>query len=381
MDISDLGYFSIATKEGWSTYVNAAPCPRPPLLTAKKLSALSSKDKTLYDQQRELWHANTGTMHTTQVKEILEELWADLRANVQRGQATKGALALEGDSFLGKTTIAQTFAKEFHLRELAMNGELTEAGDQRWPVCYVSLSGHPTVKDLCASLLYFFAHPGARSGNATDLQRRSLDTFTKCKVGLLVIDDLHFLRWDSADGSKVSNHLKSLVNNFPITMLLIGTGLTELGIKKERYGLGKAVLGPTARRTTSIPMEPYVVDGGRESLKEWRSVVHSIERNLVLARHRDGILTYELSEYLFDRSTGYMGSLITLINRAATRAIINGEEAITERLLEQTRIDVAAEDARKATTARRQNATGTRPRRPQPRSAAPIASRSKAKIP
>jgi hypothetical protein len=204
MDMSDLGCFSIATKEGWSTYVNAEPCPRPPLLTARKLGALPSKDRVLYDQQRELWHANMGTMHTTQVNQILKDLWVVLRSNVQRGHATKSAVAIEGDSFLGKTTIAQTFAKEFHLREIAIKGDRTDAGDQRWPVCYVSLSGHPTVKDLCASLLYFFAHPGARSGNAAEMERRSLDTFTKCKVGLLVIDDLHFLRWDSADGCEIS---------------------------------------------------------------------------------------------------------------------------------------------------------------------------------
>ncbi len=70
-------------------------------------------------------------------------------------------------------------------------------------------------------------------------------------------------------------------------------------------------------------MEPYKVRG-KVGLREWRSVVHAIERNLVLTRHRDGILTHELSEYLYDRSTGYMGSLITLINWAATLAIIDG---------------------------------------------------------
>jgi hypothetical protein len=212
------------------------------------------------------------------------------------------------------------------------------------------------MRDLNASLLHYFAHAGGR-GAAGDLARRALDTFIKCNVRLLVIDDLHFLRWESSDGSKVSNHLKYLVNEFPITMLLIGTDLTQLGLYRSAHGLGKAVLGPTARRTTSYRMEPYQDDD-----KEWRSVVHAIERNLVLTRHKDGTLTHQLSGYLLDRSTGYMGSLVTLINRAAVRAIITGAEAITEKVLEDTTIDIAAEKEKEQAAERRRNRTRSKAR-------------------
>ena len=272
-----------------------------------------------------------------------------LRGNVQSGEHAKGAVVIEGDSFLGKTTLVQLFAKEFHRQQIDLYGEMTDDGDERWPVAYVTLTGHPSMRDLNASLLHYFAHAGGR-GAAGDLARRALDTFTKCHVRLLIIDDLHFLRWESGDGSKVSNHLKYLVNEFPITMLLIGTDLTELGLYRSARGLGKAVLGPTARRTTSYRVEPYVDDD-----KEWRSVVRAIERNLVLTRHKDGMLTTQLSGYLLDRSTGYMGSLVTLINRSAVRAIITGSEAITEKILEDTAIDVAAEKARPDAAARRRN--------------------------
>ena len=196
------------------------------------------------------------------------------------------------------------------------------------------------------------------------MARRALDTFLKCHVRLLIIDDLHFLRWESSDGSKVSNHLKYLVNEFPITMLLIGTDLTALGLYSAGRGFGKAVLGPTARRTTSYKFEPYSIDNSEA--KEWRSILRAIERNLVLSRHQDGTLTHQLSDYLFERSTGYMGSLMTLINRTAVRAIVTGTEAITEQLLEQTAIDVAAENERQLTVARRRHSARhtTRQKRP-----------------
>jgi hypothetical protein len=74
-----------------------------------------------------------------------------------------------------------------------------------------------------------------------------------------------------------------------------------------------------------------------------------------LARHKDGLLTHQLSGYLLDRSTGYMGSLVTLINRSAVRAIVSGAEAITEKVLEDTAIDIAAEQAREEAAAKRRN--------------------------
>jgi hypothetical protein len=369
--MTDPQNFCAGTKEGWSAFVNAEPMPRPERLTTRKLAGLPTKDKHAYDHARELWHANMGTLRTQRVTELLAELDMVLRGNVQSGEHAKGAIVVEGDSFLGKTTAVQLFAKEFHRQQIELHGEMTDDGDERWPVAYVTLTGHPSMRDLNASLLHYFAHAGGR-GAAGDLARRALDTFIKCHVRLLIIDDLHFLRWESGDGSKVSNHLKYLVNEFPITMLLIGTDLTELGLYRSARGLGKAVLGPTARRTTRYRMEPYSDDD-----KEWRSVVHAIERNLVLARHRDGILTHQLSGYLLDRTTGYMGSLVTLINRAAVRAIATGSEAITEKLLEDTAIDVAAEAARPGAAARRRNRTRSKTRRTLASHTDALVSRSK----
>jgi hypothetical protein len=377
--MTDLQNFCAGTKEGWSAFVNAAPLCKPDRLSTRKLAALSTKDKALYDHQREQWHANMGTLRTPRVQRLVDELWIVLRSNVQHGDRAKGAVAVEGDSFLGKTTAVQLFAREFHLHEIATNGDKTDAGDERWPVAYVTLTGHPSMRDLNLSLLHYFGHPGVRRGSAGDLARRALATFLKCHVRLLIIDDLHFLRWESADGSMVSNHLKYLVNEFPITMLLIGTDLTELGLYSAGRGFGKAVLGPTARRTTSYKFEPYSIDQG--GAREWRSILRAIECNLVLSRHQDGILTHQLSDYLFERSTGYMGSLMTLINRAAARATVTGTEAITEKLLEDTAIDVAAETQRQLVAARRRQSAPRTTRRTQPQAANSHVGQPKRRLP
>jgi hypothetical protein len=47
------------------------------------------------------------------------------------------------------------------------------------------------------------------------------------------------------------------------------------------------------------------------------------------------------------RSTGHIGSLMTLINRGCQRAVRSGEEKLTTELLDKVKIDAASENARR----------------------------------
>ena len=163
------------------------------------------------------------------------------------------------------------------------------------------------------------------------------------------IDDLHFLRWRAADGVKVSNHLKFIANEFPVTLVLVGVGLTEAGLFTEGHTQREATLAQTARRTTRLTVEHFA--STKAGQKQWRSVLHAIEQRVVLIKHREGTLSEDLADYLYARTSGHIGSLMTLINRTSSRAIRTGTEALTEQLLDATPIDAAAESARQITQA------------------------------
>jgi Bacterial TniB protein len=347
--MTDLQNVHMGHKEGWARIVNATPRVQPERLTARKHSALSPSRKAKYDKQRRDWHANMGVLRTPQLRGLHDTLWDIVDSNLHDNDRAKGAVAIEGAAGLGKSTAVEQFAKEFHLREVAENGPRTAEGNERWPVCRVTLSGHPTLRDLNVSLLHFFAHPGTSRGNAADFARRALDTFLACEVRLLIIDDLHFLRWRAADGVKVSNHLKFITNEFPVTLVLVGVGLTEAGLFTEGRTQRESTLAQTARRTTRLTMERFANTNAGQ--KQWRSVLHAIEQRIVLVKHREGALTDQLADYLYARTSGHIGSLMTLINRASSRAIRTGTEALTEQLLEATPIDAAAESARDVTQA------------------------------
>lgn len=344
--MTNLQNISLGRKEDWDKVVHAAPRTQPERLTARKLKNLSPAAKSSYDRVRRDWHANMGVIRTPQLLSLLENLLDVTDSNVHDGDRTKGAVAVEGAAGLGKSTSVEQFAKEFHLREVEELGPHTDDGNERWPVCRVTLSGHPTMRDLNVSLLHYFAHPGTRSGNAADFARRALDTFLACEVRLLIVDDIHFLQWRASDGLKVSNHLKFIANEFPVTLLMVGVDLSSSGLFNEGHPTRGPMLAQTARRTTRFTVERF------ENDRRWRAVIRTIDDALVLTQHEGGLMSDQLSDYLFARTSGHMGSLMTLINRASSRAIRTGVEALTFDVLESTQIDVAAENARTEEEAR-----------------------------
>ncbi|SKT78550.1 ATP binding protein with TniB domain [Mycobacteroides abscessus subsp. abscessus] len=80
--------------------------------------------------------------------------------------------------------------------------------------------------------------------------------------------------------------------------------------------------------------------------REWRQLLATIDSKLRLAEHRQGMVADDLCEYLFVRSTGHIGSLMTLIDRGCQRAMRTGTEKLTQELLNEIPNDVASERAR-----------------------------------
>jgi hypothetical protein len=351
IDINDeLKNITLTTKEGWAKLVHATPRMPPNRLSSKKIKALSAADTRRYTRRRNDWHANLGVIMTPQLLSLHEELAVIIDSNVQDGNKVKGGVAVEGMPGVGKTTAVELFAKEFHLSEIADNGPMTDSGHERWPVCRITLNGTPTPRALYVAMLHFLAHPAVRKGNADDFSRRALNVFCDCNVRLLIIDEVHFTAFDRADGVKLSNHFKSIANDFDVTTIFVGIGLTEAGFFSEGSGksLQHAIKAQTARRTTGLTMERFNAEP-MDGRRQWRRLIWLLEKKLVLADHECGTLAAgPMSDYLYERTQGYIQSLTTLLTRGCTLAIRNGAEALTVDVLERVKIDVAAESGREA---------------------------------
>ncbi len=340
-----LDNLTLAHKEGWRRFAEAPDRVMPEQLTTAQLSALSPAARAAHARDRRVWHANLGPIRTPQLAALHEDLWDIADAGQQDGDKAKGAVAVDAFPGLGKTTAVLSFARKFHLREIAESGPFTGDGHERWPVCRVGLTGNTGMKDFNRAMLDFFGHPGEARGTTTQIGQRALDCFLSCEVRVLVVDDLHFLRPRHRSATEISNHFKYIANEFPVTLLFVGVGLAERGLFGEIDSDGDESLAQTGRRTTALTLDPFLIDTD-EHRHHWRSLLLAVEQLLVLAGKFPGMLADHLSDYLFARSTGHIGSLMTLVARGCQRAIRTGAECLDTGLLDQVKNDAAAEAAR-----------------------------------
>ncbi|WP_125777998.1 ATP-binding protein [Antribacter gilvus] len=345
--------WDLSTKDGWFAMVGAAPRTRPPARSIAELAAMGAGERRRFDQARAGWHANLGPIRTPQVDAVLDGLDEIVGSNQHDGDKVKPAAVLDAAPGLGKTTAAVAFARRFHREQIDLHGDRAGAVGGSWqrvPVAYLPLTSSTTMRSLNALLCRFYGLPAATRGSATHLAHRAAEAVAGCKTRLIVVDDVHFLDMSRHDGREVANHFKWLANTFPVTFVFVGVGLGARGLLAEGLTGADGAFSQTARRWTVLHLGSFEI-GTEPGRRTWRALLLTIEQNLALARPHRGVLSQDLSDYLFARSSGHFASLMSLIGRGCYRAIKDGSETLSIDLLDAVRIDQAAETARKHLTA------------------------------
>ncbi len=341
--------WDLSSKDGWLAMATAQARVRPPRHSVEEIAAMPRAARSRYNQARALWHANLGPIRTPGIEAVFDALDEISGANRQDGGKVKPAAVLDALPGLGKTTAATAFGRAFHTEQIDLHGPTVPALDGQWqriPVVYVGLTSNTTMRSLSSMLCRFYGLPAADRGNALRLSHRAAECVANCKTRLIIVDDVHFLDVNRRDGREVANHFKWLANTFPVTFFFVGVGLRARGLLDEGLSGADAVFSQTARRWNVLSLHPFEVaaEAGRRT---WHQLLLGIEREIVLAEHHRGVLACELSDYLFARSTGHFASLMSLIARGCYRAVKTGAEQLSQALLDQVRIDEAAEKARR----------------------------------
>ncbi|UAK31925.1 MULTISPECIES: TniB family NTP-binding protein [Nocardia] len=334
--------YSLSRKQGWRRFVDTKPRTRPDALTAEALARLGEDALLDYNDARCDWHANFGTIATPQLTAVRDELELIVASNRQDPDRVRGAAVLDGYPGLGKTTIVNLFGRDFHRSAIHRVGDLTGEGHEHIPVFRVGLTSNTTLRTLNKMICQFYGHPAADRGSAAQLATYALDCVLSCETRVGIIDDIHFIRHDSRDGLAVSNHLKWLANELPVTFIYAGVGLGERRFFEEGLTGRHAAFAQSGRRWTRLSVELFDRD------EHWRALVKAVDRQVVLARSRPGQLSRQ-ADYLFSRTGGHIGSLMTLINRGCFKAIRTGTEALSRDLLDSVRIDETAEKSSRRT--------------------------------
>jgi len=197
-----------------------------------------------------------------------------------------------------------------------------------------------TLKGLNQKILAFYGHPAATRATSTRLGALAVDCVTSCETQLVVIDGLHFIDFRHRNGMEVSNHLKGLANEMPVTFIYVGVRLREKRFFDEGILGPDAVYAQTSRRATRCEVAPFDIttDTG---MRGWTDLLRALEGHLKLADARPGMLTDPARE-LHRRTQGHIASLTNLVDPACYLAITTGTETITADLLANTTTDNAA---------------------------------------
>jgi hypothetical protein len=183
----------------------------------------------------------------------------------------------------------------------------------------------------------FFGLPTPRSANITDVTNAVCATAAHTHVDLVLVDEIHNISLATRAGAEVSDTLKYFAKRLPATFVYAGLDVDEIGLFAGTRG--RQIAG----RFTLIPARPFDY-GTTEQRDTWRGLVSTMEDSLRLHHHQPGALT-GLDEYLYQRTSGMIGSLSQLVRGAAIMAIQDGTEQITQELLVPIPVDHAAQRA------------------------------------
>jgi len=180
--------YSLSRKEGWRRYVDSPARQRPNHLTPVQLAVLDGEAREDYDETRHDWHANFGILRTPQLAAVTDDLDQIVATNRQDPDRVRGAAVIDALPGLGKTTIANTFARGYDRTQIRRFGPVTDDGHERLPVFRVGLTSKTTLRTLNRMICEFYGHPGTDRANAARLASYAVDCVLGCATRVGVID-------------------------------------------------------------------------------------------------------------------------------------------------------------------------------------------------
>lgn len=322
--------FPLTTKEGWGRFVQHVPVSAP-MLDRPALLALSDIERELYDEARAEHHTQLFVAKTPTVMEVIRT-GRELTLLNRRQVSARRGLIVSGEAGTGKTTAITQLGKahEQHVRR-----RLPADCGPRLPVAYVTVPPAATPKMLAIEFARFLGIPLLRRMNQTEITNAVCEVLAELRCELVLVDEIHNISLTTRSGAEVSDQLKYLSERIAATFVYTGIDVESAGLFAGTRG--KQIAG----RFVSIHAEAFTIATPAHR-QEWLALLATMEQSLRLHRHTPGMLAAH-ADFLYQRTSGMIGSLAHLIRAAALRAMTSGTEKITKQLLAEIPLDTAAE--------------------------------------
>ncbi|MFI5803730.1 TniB family NTP-binding protein [Streptomyces sp. NPDC051561] len=336
------------TKAEWRGYLDNRPPERPVMPPHDVYEALSDDERETLNDTRLDYHSALAIIRTPQMKDLHSAIDRKIRLNAYQAPGARRGVVLDGPPTVGKSTLVKMFAADHERRLRRKHPERFADGYQvddmcvdYTPVVYLNIPAQATPKDLSVLLADYLGMPYRAGATKTDITKNVLNVMRISGVELVIIDDVHFLDLSAKEGKVVNDHLKYIANHTAATFVYTGADLKKSGLFLEGRGSTRAT--QTSNRNTLYAVTRFGFQTAKQQ-QEWAGAVMSLEGTLELYRHRPNHLV-KLSSYLYKRTGGSICALSDLIRESAIAAVLNGEEAITRRLMDTIQISEFSEAA------------------------------------
>lgn len=227
-------------------------------------------------------------------------------------------LLIVGQTNNGKTMIVEKFRRS-HPPVAATD---TADGVARVPVLKMQMPSGPDERRFFGAILEELGMGQWPRDNLAARQSDAVRLMRLTDVRMLIIDELHnILSGSRTQQRRLLNLLRWLGNELQIPLVGVGTAEALHAIRSDDQ---------LANRFEPVPLPLW-----REG-PEYLRLLSTLEALLPL-RKPSGLARPVLAGTIFTRSEGVLGEIVAIVIRAAVEAISSGAEAITPRIIEQSR--------------------------------------------
>lgn len=307
----------------------------PKRLSLEQITALSDEAKTAYDESRFAWIGADVVIETKDLATIEHQVRV-IRARLAAHRSTAGrTLALSGRAGVGKSTIAMLMGKR-HERAVRDKLNLSTGDPAVAPVLYLVVPPGSTPKMLMVAIARWIGLPVPHGCDAPTIMDRVVTVLKTLKTSMIIVDEVHNLKTNKAAGADAASTLKSFTERLDAAVIFCGIELLDTDLLAGEMGR------QIRARTKVYDIRSYSY-GSAASREAWAELVAGMETLLPLACHTVGSLTTpEMADYLWNRTSGSIGSLRNLLGDAAIDAIFAGTELVDRAVLNGVILDQEA---------------------------------------
>lgn len=307
----------------------------PKRLNLEEIAALSVEEKAAYDDSRFAWIGADVVIETKDLAAIEHQVHV-IRARLSAQRSTAGrTLALSGRAGVGKSTIAMLMGKR-HERIIRQQLGIPADSPDAAPVLYLVVPPGSTPKMLMVSIARWIGLPVPRGWDAPTVMDQVVSVLKTLKTSMIIVDEVHNLKTNKSAGADAASTLKSFTERLDAAVVFCGIDLLATDLLAGE--MGRQIRART--KVYDIRTYGYGSAAARES---WAELVAGMEALLPLANHPEGSLsTPEMTDYLWNRTSGSIDSLRNLLGDAAIDAIFAGTELVDRAGLDEVLLDQEA---------------------------------------